>query len=118
MWGEVPRSICPGLFARAQGRVRAGGLVAGGEAGPRLLDINNTHKQGGGDGEGWRRALDGSGPGSPPLQKKLRHRPPFGALWVHSHLSVSTPFSHGAEASPPKPLFSRSLAASPHPHPL
>lgn len=38
--------MCPGLFARVQGRVRAGSQVAGGGAGLRLLNISNTHKWG------------------------------------------------------------------------
>lgn len=59
------RHISPGLFARAQGRARAGGLVARSGAGLRLLDINNTQAWDGGGGEGPASLRFGS----PSLQK-------------------------------------------------
>lgn len=109
-WKHVSWAVC-----QVPGQDKGMGPGSWGKAGLRLLDMNHTHEQGGVEEEGRRRGLESSGPGSPRLQKRPTLRGTLGP----SLFSVSTPpCSRGAEASPPKPMFSWPLATSLHPHPL
>lgn len=76
-WKHVSWAVC-----QAPGQDKGMGPGSWGKAGLRLLDINHTHERGGGEEEGRRRGLESSGPGSPRLQKRLRHSLPFGAPWA------------------------------------